>query len=187
MGRPRIGNAYNVTATSSTGHLVLLGAMGVGKTTIGRLVAASLERPMRDSDEDLRHTGRTGREVARASGVDALHRWEADNLLEALRQPTWTVIAAAASVVEDPRCLAALQAPFVVWLWAPPEVLVARMAHGTHRRDLGDDPRVAIAALARRRDPGYRQVADITVDAGRLSAAQAVEAILSRYEVADVS
>ncbi|MGH9209901.1 MAG: shikimate kinase [Acidimicrobiales bacterium] len=170
-------------ATSS--HLVLLGAMGVGKTTVGRVVAAGLRRPLRDSDLELRAAGRNARDVALVSGVDALHLLEADHLLGALAAPEPAVIAAAASVVDDARCLAALEAPFAVWLWAPFETLAERMRHGDHRRDLGDDPLVAMTALAQRRDPRYRQVADATIDVGRLAADQVAEAVLSRFEAVD--
>jgi shikimate kinase len=166
-------------------HVVLVGAMGVGKTTVGGLVASRLGRRLHDSDVELAATGRTGREVAVSAGVAALHRWEADDLLESLDAPEPSVIAAAASVVEDPRCVAALEPAFTVWLWAPPETLEQRMASGPHRRELGDEPLVAIAALAQRRDPAYRQVADLTVDVGRLTPEQAAEAILIRYEALD--
>jgi shikimate kinase len=161
-------------------HLVVVGPRAVGKSTVGRMVAAELGWPWRDSDRDLAATGGRGRELARAEGVDALHRCEAEHLLTALQRAEPSVIAAAASVVEDPRCLEALREPFVVWLWAPPDVLVSRLARGGHRRDLGPDPQLALLALAQRRDRLYGQVADLTIDASRLAPTQAAEAILAR-------
>lgn len=138
--------------------------MGVGKTTVGSLVARRLDRPLRDSDTDLRTSHRNARELAVRQGVAALHRLEADLLLDALASPTPLVIAAAASVVEDPRCVDALRAPFVVWLWAPAELLVPRLGAGDHRRDLGPDPAAALAELAERRAAGYQAVADTRLD-----------------------
>jgi shikimate kinase len=88
------------------------------------------------------------------------------------------VIDAAASVVEDPRCLDALRVPFVVWLWAPPELLVPRLGSGDHRRDLGPDPAAALAELAERRDPGYRAVADVRLEVTDRSPEELAEAIL---------
>lgn len=162
-------------------HLVLVGPMGVGKTTVGRIVASRLGRRFRDSDLDLEVSGRNGRDLAREQGVPALHTWEAEHLLEALADPEPAVIAAAASVVEDERAVEALRdGPFVVWLWAPPETLIERMARGDHRRDLGADPELALAALASRRDPLYRQLADLTIDIDGLTPDQAAEAIVSR-------
>lgn len=145
-------------------HIVLVGSMGVGKTTVGSLVAQRLDRPLRDSDTDFHTSHRNARELAVRQGVAALHRLEADLLLDALASPSPLVIAAAASVVDDPRCVDALRAPFVVWLWAPPELLVPRLDSGDHRRDLGLDPAAALTALAERRDAGYRAVADTRLD-----------------------
>ena len=138
--------------------------MGVGKTTVGSLVARRLDRPLRDSDVDFRTSHRTARELAAHQGVEPLHRLEADLLLDALSSPIPLVIAAAASVVDDPRCIEALRAPFVVWLWAPPATLVPRLASGDHRRDLGADPAAALERLQRQRGPGYRAVADASLD-----------------------
>jgi shikimate kinase len=141
--------------------------MGVGKTTIGGLVAGRLQRPLRDSDHDLRTTHRNARQLAARQGVDELHRLEADLLLDALASATPSVIAAAGSVVDDPRAVDALRAPdgpYVVWLWAPSHLLAPRLASGDHRRDLGTDPVAALARLAHDRDGRYRSVADATLD-----------------------
>ena len=101
-------------------HVVLVGPMGVGKSSVGRGVAEALGRPLRDSDDDLAaERGIRGRELAATEGVDALHAWEAEHLLRSLASAEPSVIAAAASVVDDPRAAAALAEPFVVWLRAP--------------------------------------------------------------------
>lgn len=146
--------------------------MGVGKTTIGAGLADRLGRPLRDSDLDLqaaRHV--RGRELAQSDGVEALHRWEAEHLRRALDDHEPAVIAAAASAVDDPACRAALADAFVVWLRAPARILAGRMSPTDHRRSLvaggsAPDPVLdALATLEARRDPLFRQVADIEVDA----------------------
>ena len=76
------------------------------------------------------------------------------------------MVAAAASVVDDAACLAALREPFVVWLRAPAAVLARRMAEATraddHRRPLGDAS--AVAELEARRADRFGAVADLTID-----------------------
>jgi shikimate kinase len=169
-----------VLAETAGHHIVLVGPMGVGKTTVGGLLAGHLGRPLHDSDAELLTTHRNARELAERQGVDALHRLEADLLLDALASPTPQVITAAASVVEDPRALRVLHRPFVVWLTAPPEVLVARQGSGDHRRDLGTDPEEALAELDRRRAPGYRSIADVTLDVRGRRPEQLAQVVLDR-------
>jgi shikimate kinase len=154
-------------------HVVLVGPMGVGKTTVGAGLAARLGRRLRDSDADLQASRHIrGRELAARDGVDALHRWEARHLLDALAAPEPAVIAAAASVVDDPHCRRALAAPFVVWLRAPARALAARMSPSDHRRPLaapgttGDAGRAlaALEGLEAERAPRFAAVADLAVD-----------------------
>jgi shikimate kinase len=156
--------------------------MAVGKSTIGRRVAERLGRTLRDSDIDLEVARSTsGRELAERDGTAALHRWEADHLLAALASPEPTVVAAAASVVDDDRCLRALAAPFVAWLRAPAHMLVARMTGDERRRRLGADPVAAADALAAHRAPRYAQVADVTIDVGHLSPDAVVGIIVDAF------
>lgn len=165
-------------------HLVIMGPMAAGKSTVGRALAAALDRPYRDSDDDLAaERGITGRALARAEGVGALHRWEARHLARALADPTPAVVAPAASTVEDAGLRRALADHVVVVLTARPDVLVARMRAGDWRRELGDDEADAldgVAAIARRRAPWFAEVADVVVDVSDLSPPEAVATVLRR-------
>ncbi len=149
-------------------QIVLVGLMGSGKTTVGRLLAARLDRPFVDCDVGLeRSTGRTAREIAEADGVAALLALEAQVLLDALVRPEPAVIAAAASVVDDERCRRALRSPgiVVVRLKARPDTLAARHAAGSHRRSLGADPVAGFAAQVRAREQRFRAVRPaVTID-----------------------
>jgi shikimate kinase len=156
--------------------------MAVGKSTVGRALAARLGRPFRDSDDDLEATrGLTGRTLAEREGVDALHRWEAEHLLAALAGTEPAVVPAAASVVDDGACLTALRAPFVVWLRAPAGVLAQRMSDSAraddHRRPLGDA--TTIAELEARRADRFAAVADLTIDTVADGATTSPDAIVA--------
>lgn len=160
-------------------HLVLVGDMGVGKTSVGRLLAERLGRPLLDSDDYLAAGGETGRELAERKGVAALHRVEAEHLLDALATEAPAVIAAAASVVDRESCLDALRSADLVWLRADPDTAVQRMEHGSHRRDLGSATREAVTGLAARRAARYEEVADLTIDTDQLRPSDAVSQVLS--------
>lgn len=166
-------------------HVALVGGMGVGKTSVGRLLAERLGRPLLDSDDHLAAGGETGRELAEREGVTALHRAEAQHLLDALASEEPAVVAAAASVVDSERCLAAFRSADVVWLRADPETAVGRMEHSSHRRDLGPDTRETVTDLAARRAARYEEVADLTIDTDRLrpidTVVQVVAWLMTRY------
>ena len=143
--------------TPRMGHIVLVGLMGSGKTTVGAALAAALGVPHRDSDADIeRETGLTGRQHAARDGIDALHALESRHLLEALEQPGTTVISPAASTLDDPACRSALRDPrhLVVWLDASPAALAARLKPDDHRPAIGPDMAEVLVRQAVRADPG---------------------------------
>jgi len=158
-------------------HIVVLGLMGAGKSTVATALGARLSWPVRDSDADIEAlTGRTGRSLAAdpAEGVEALHRLEEAVLLGALAAEQPTVIAAAGWVVESPRCRAAMaRRAEVIWLDVPVDVLAARMATGQHRRSMS---LADLEATAAHRGPLFAAVADFRLDAGEPAEKVAVAA-----------
>ena len=148
-------------------HVVVVGLMGSGKSTLARGLAAELERPIVDSDEQLRQSvERTAREIAESDGIQTLHRIEADLLLGSLDEPTPSIIAAAASTIEDDRCREAMQAPdvFVVWLHGSIETLAARVLSSGHRPLVADDPAAVLAEQKDVREPLFATLADAVID-----------------------
>jgi shikimate kinase len=150
-------------------HVVLMGLMGSGKSTIGHLLARRLGVPFVDNDEALEaRSGRSARDIARSDGADALHALEARALVDALARPGPAVVAAAASVVEQPAVGDALRGHEVVYLHATPEVLAARVAapvrDDDHRPFVDHEAQALLDAQYAARDPRYRAVAGIVVD-----------------------
>ena len=147
--------------------------MGSGKTTLARALAGALEWDFFDSDLSIQErTGRSGREIAQRESVEALHRLEKEVLIEPLKGPSPAVVAAAASVIEDPAVREALEGTFCVWVTADPEILEERAARGAHRRPVGKSEHLE------RRDPLFQEVADLMVDTGVLSEREALEMVL---------
>jgi shikimate kinase len=153
--------------------------MASGKSTVGRLLARRLGRPLRDSDDDMAaDLGVSARDMAERQGVAALHRWEAAHLLRSLAGGPPAVVAAAASAIDDATCRDALAANLVVWLRIPLSVAVRRQAETTH----GHRPDLGVQALeqAALRAPAYFSVADVIVDAADTGPAGTVDAVLAR-------
>ncbi|MDQ3145584.1 MAG: shikimate kinase [Actinomycetota bacterium] len=165
------------------GHLVLVGMMGSGKTSVGELVAERLGRKLVDSDAVIEaRTGRTVREIFEADGEAAFRTLESEALAEALASPQPAVVAAAGGVVLDEANRELLRSGGgrrVVWLDADPSVLAARVEKGDHRPLLGDDPEAAMVRLDRERRPLYREVADHRVDVSGQDLAEVAEAVLA--------
>jgi shikimate kinase len=162
-------------------HLVLVGMMGVGKSTVGRIVAAELDRPLYDSDEMIEaRTGRTVREIWSTDGEAVFRSLESDTLRDALAEPEASVIAAAGGVVLSAENREALRSAdaHVVWLLADVEVLVDRVRNGMHRPLLDDDPETVLRALYEVRAPLYQEVADAVVSVDHRSPQDVAKAVL---------
>jgi shikimate kinase len=163
-------------------HVVMLGLMGTGKSTVGRLVASRLGRPFRDSDLEIEaRTGRTVREIAAAEGDDAMHDIEAAQLLEALLSPGPDVLAAAASVADRPECLEALRADGIaaVWLDVDPAIAAERFGRQAHRPSFGDDPAVFLADQRAARGPKFRSAAKLVLDGSHATPSELADVLIS--------
>lgn len=147
-------------------HIVLVGAMGAGKSSIGRRVADALGIPLADGDDALEaRFGATAHEMANTVGADELHRREAEIARALLDARGPTVIAPAASVVDDAAVRQRLRQELVVWLRAGPELLAARAVAKPHRPFLaGPDAIERFVERERGREPRYAEIADLTID-----------------------
>jgi shikimate kinase len=145
-----------------TRRVVLVGFMGAGKTTVGRLLADELGFRFVDLDERI--VARTGRTVAAIFAEDGEAAFRALER-EAARAEAGSVdvvIAAGGGAVLDPATRAALyEGATSVWLRCARDTLLARIpADGS--RPLAAN-RATIGALLSEREPIYRR-ADLVVD-----------------------
>ncbi|WP_245642409.1 shikimate kinase [Nonomuraea candida] len=152
----------------------MIGLMGSGKTTSGRLIAEALGLPFSDSDQYLQRThGATSAPIAAREGKEALHRYEAEHVLHELAgEPK--VIAAAASTLENARVREAMRGAFVVWVDADDDVLLQRMRTSDHRPDY--DP----SEMRARRERYFQEVADLICDVGVLRPEQVRDEVLEK-------
>jgi shikimate kinase len=162
-------------------HVLLIGMMGAGKTTVGQTVAARLGWTYRDSDADVvAATGQSVPELFEAQGEAAFRRAESEVLAVACAAPESSVISVAGGAVlaEANRDLLAASGT-VVWLRARPETLATRVGDGAGRPLLDGDPAATLTRLNTERAPLYAALADLTIDVDELSADQVASAIVT--------
>ena len=147
-------------------HLVLIGLMGAGKTTVGRECARRLGRPFVDTDDEVTRIAHTTVDRIFAEvGEAEFRRLEREVVAVVCASPEPLVVACGGGAVLDPENRRALRsAGIVVWLRAPAHTLAGRVGDGSTRPLLRDDPAGALSRLERLREPAYDTAAHVQVD-----------------------
>ena len=165
-------------------HLVLVGMMGAGKSSVGRRIARQLGWRHVDADKRIeRITGRTIADIFADDGEAAFRTIEHDVLERLLRVPGRTVVSTGGGAVLSPaNCALMRERGTVVWLRARPETLLERVGKGQGRPLLADDPAAALRRIAAEREHAYANAAHVVVDVDGCSADQVADAVLAALE-----
>lgn len=149
-----------------TDNVFLIGPMGAGKSTIGRLLAAELRLPFKDSDQQIEE--RCGADIPWIFDMEGEQgfRDRETAMLEELVQARGIVLATGGGAVERPENRRLLVGRgFVVYLYTSVDRQYERTARDRKRPLLQtDDPRARLEELMARRDPLYRESADLVVN-----------------------
>lgn len=169
------------------GNLVLIGFMGSGKTTVGRLIARATGLAFVDTDDEIaRRAGRPVRAVFAEEGEEAFRKVEAE-VVKDLAAREGQVIATGGGVVLQEQNLANLRRTgLVVALTAQTDVLWERV--GTTDRPLlaTDRPRERFAELLRLREPLYA-AADVAVDTTGRSPDEVAATVAGHWRLANAA
>ena len=165
--------------------LALIGFMGTGKTSVGRLVAEYLGFEFLDTDEIIQsRAGRSIADIFEKDGEPAFRDLERQALQE-LSTRQKTVISTGGGLPANPENLATLKSfALVVCLWASPEKIWDRVRNQSHRPLLHDaDPQKKIRDLLAARWPFYKQ-ADVLINTDLRSVREAAHQIVLQFKLA---
>jgi shikimate kinase / 3-dehydroquinate synthase len=163
-------------------NIFLVGLMGAGKTTIGRLLARRLDLTFIDSDHEIEaRTGATIPWIFEIEGEASFRRREADVIRE-LTSQNGIVLATGGGAVLNPASRALLaERGTVIYLRASVSSILQRTAHDKNRPLLQTaDPRRKLEDLTAQREPLYREIADVVIDTGRPNVQSMVQTILDQ-------
>jgi shikimate kinase len=147
-------------------NLYLVGMMGSGKSTVGRILAEQLAYQFFDSDQLIEQVSKKSiAEIFDADGEEAFRTLETQ-VLSQLAPYTRLVIATGGGAVLKSENWSYLHHGLVVWLDVPPETLLARVSQDPTPRPLIQqaDPLQTLKTIFQERQRYYLQ-ADVRVDA----------------------
>jgi shikimate kinase len=175
------------TESPGARHLVLVGLMGAGKTSVGERCADRLGRAFLDTDQLIEANARMGvADIFAEHGEQQFRVLERDAVHDACASPEPLVIACGGGAVVDPVNRREVRAHgVVVWLRASPEELGARVGAGAgDARPLlsgGAPPAATLARLSAQREPAYEAAAHVQVDTDGRSVDEVADAVVEEY------
>jgi shikimate kinase len=166
---------------TSSNAVVLVGPMGVGKTTIGRKLAKILERKFVDSDEVISKVHGPITEIFSERGEKAFREIESDAVIALLNEQI--VLATGGGAVLSERTRQALSFATVVYLSTDGKHIGARLRSG--KRPLIKNGMSDWRAIYESRRHLYEEVADITIDTSSKSLHETLETITAELSKID--
>jgi len=147
----------------SAQHIILIGPMGSGKSTIGQLLAQRLGREFRDSDHYIEE--RTGVDIPRIfdiEGEEGFRQRETRALEDLVRLDNLVLATGGGSVLREENRKLLREHGFIVFLDTSVDQQMERLRHDKKRPLLQtDNPRERLEKLLEERRPIYLELADL--------------------------
>jgi len=155
-------------AEAIPGNIILVGLMGAGKTSVGRLLAKRFNKAFYDCDQEIeRRTGVKIPVIFDIEGEQGFRARETAVLRELTALHDIVLATGGGAVLSEENRRVMAQSGTVIYLRARLEDLWQRTRHDRNRPLLQTaDPRARLEELFAQRDPIYREVATLTVDTG---------------------
>ncbi|MFC3337241.1 shikimate kinase [Paracandidimonas soli] len=179
--------AHPASARRDGRPIFLIGMMGAGKTTIGRILARCLGREFVDLDHALE--AKCGVRIAlifEIEGEEGFRRRETAQLDECSLKPGIVLATGGGAVLAPENRRLLKERGTVIYLRADADELFRRLERDRTRPLLQTpDPRARIRELLALREPLYEEAADLVLDSGTMTAAQAARALVNKLETTE--
>jgi len=166
-------------------NLALIGFMGTGKSSVGRLVASNLHFTYLDTDDVIEaRAGAVIADIFKHQGEAAFRAMES-LIVEELRRRDKTVISTGGGLPVNEQNMASLKThALTICLWASPEKILHRVKDQTHRPLLNEpDPLGKIRQLLAERERFYKQ-ADVLVTTDFRSLREVAQQVMNQFRMA---
>jgi shikimate kinase len=177
-----------VLGTRPIHNLALIGFMGAGKSSVGRMVASALHFDYLDTDQVIEFRAHKSiGDIFEQDGEPAFREWER-RVVEELTHRKKTVISTGGGLPANEANLTSLKTHgLVICLWASPETIFERVRGHEHRPLLNDsDPLAKIRQLLTAREPYYRQ-ADVLVNTEMRSVREVATQVIHQFHMAQAA
>jgi shikimate kinase len=167
-----------------TSNVFLIGPMAVGKTTIGKQLAKRLQLRFLDSDQEIeKRTGASISLIFDIEGESGFRDREEQMVAELTALNGIVLATGGGAVLRESNRKALRKNGIVVYLRASIDTQLERTKASKHRPLLEtEDRRAALESIMEKREPLYRQEADIVVDTDQLSSGRAARHIARRIQ-----
>ncbi len=155
-----------------SGNVFLVGMMGAGKTTIGRLLAKQMNKTFVDSDEEIqKRTGVTIPHIFDVEGEAGFRQRETAVICDLAQRDNQILATGGGAVLSAENRAELSNNGIVVYIKSSVHDLWQRTRHDRNRPLLQTaDPYARLKQLYEQRDPLYSEVADLIVHSGKQSA-----------------
>ena len=182
MQRSKTSNTKNSDIESIPGNIILVGMMGSGKTTVGKLLANLVGKTFIDVDHEIqRRTGVGIPLIFEIEGEAGFRKRESEVLRDIVRQQNIVLATGGGAILHpDNRALLRLHGT-VIYLCAPISELRRRTYLDKNRPLLQTgNVQAKLLELFTQRDPLYRETAHIVIDSGRQSVRTFVQKLIQK-------
>ncbi len=167
-------------------NLVLVGFMGSGKSSVGRILSSLTGFSLVDTDQLVaRDAGCNISEIFSRHGEPHFRTLETNVLRSLVGRIGLIVSTGGGAILAEENREAMRGIGPVVWLDANMEQLHQRTRHGRRPLLQTEDPRATLEQLYTMREELYRQAADVRIDSSHLSHKQTAEAVLAAVQQID--